>query len=184
MYDPNYKQNRLCILMRVCLALMPYCRVSENAPIIPDSQHDGVRLCMRYIHNHHAEKITLEEISRYCHLHPSYLCTVFKKHTGQSIFDYLTKVRVESAANLLLREDLPIGKVAELTGFHSECLFYKKFKAIMGTTPKVYAQSAQKPDKNNLRSPPLTGCAVFIELPGRPASIHHDVGSGHKGRCV
>ena len=113
-------------------------------PVVADPGHEGVKLCMRYIHNNHTEKVTLEQIANYCHLHPSYLCEVFKKYTGQSVFDYLTKVRVESAAGFLRREDLPVSKVAELSGFHSECFFYKKFKAIMGMTPKAYQKQQSK----------------------------------------
>lgn len=137
-YEKNYKQHRLSVLMRICLALMPYCRIREDIPVIADPGHDGVKLCMRYIHNHHAEKVSLEAIADYCHLHPSYLCAVFKEHTGQSIFDYLTKIRVETAAGLLVKEDLPVGEVAELAGFRSECHFYKKFKEMMGMPPKAY----------------------------------------------
>ena len=143
-YEKHYKQHRLSVLMRICLALMPYCQVIENVPVIADPGHEGVKLCMRYIHNNHTEKVTLEQIANYCHLHPSYLCEVFKKYTGQSVFDYLTKVRVESAAGFLSREDLPVSKVAELSGFHSECFFYKKFKAIMGMTPKAYQKQQSK----------------------------------------
>lgn len=137
-YEANYKQHRLSVLMRICLAIMPYCRIKEDTPVITDPGHSGVKLCMRYIHNHYAEKLTLEDIAHYCHLHPSYLCAAFKQYTGQSVFDYLTKIRVETAAQLLLREDLPVSKIAELSGFHSECFFYKKFKAHTGMTPKAY----------------------------------------------
>ena len=140
-YEKNYKQNRLLVLMQICLAIMPYCKIKEDiAPAISDLSHDGVKLCMRYIHNHYAQKITLDEIAQYCHLHPNRLCAVFKKHTGQSVFDYLNKIRIETAAGLLQREDLPVSKVAELVGFRTECLFYKKFKQVMGVTPKNYAK--------------------------------------------
>ncbi len=140
-YEKNYKQQRLFVLMGICIALMPYCHICENIPVIPNTGHEGVKLCMRYIHNHHTEKVTLDEIARYCHLHPNYLCAVFKQYTGESIFDYLTKVRIEAAARLLSHENLPVSKVAELAGFHSECFFYKKFKEHMGITPKAYAKS-------------------------------------------
>ncbi|MBR4864440.1 MAG: helix-turn-helix domain-containing protein [Oscillospiraceae bacterium] len=140
-YEKNYKQHRLSVLMRICLAIMPYCQVKEEIQPMADPGHEGVKLCMRYIHNHYAEKITLEAVAEYCHLHPSYLCAAFKQYTGQSVFDYLAKIRVETAAGLLLQEDLPVSKVAELAGFHSECFFYKKFKAFLGMTPKAYQKA-------------------------------------------
>lgn len=146
-YEKNYKQYRLSVLMRICLAIMPYCHIREDVPVISEPGHEGVKLCMRYIHNNYAKKVTLEEIARYCHLHPSYLCAAFRQYTGESVFDYLTRVRVETAASLLTRENLPVSKVAELSGFHSECFFYKKFKAITGMTPKAYQKQHRTASK-------------------------------------
>ncbi len=136
-YENNYKQNRLLVVMGICLALMPHCRILTYDTPIADPGHEGVKLCMRYLHNNHTRRVTLEELSAHCHLHPSYLCAVFKEHTGVTVFEYLTRIRVESAQRLLC-EDLPISKVAELSGFHTECFFYKKFKALTGMTPKSY----------------------------------------------
>ena len=97
---------------------------------------------MRYLHNNHSNKRTLAMLSRYCHLHPNYLCSVFRKYTGMSIFDYLTRIRVESAQRLL-REGLPVSTVAEMSGFHSERLLYQKFKEQTGMTPKAYAKATK-----------------------------------------
>ena len=141
LFDDYDKQRQLLILMQICLALMPYCRIKEDAPVIPETAPEGVKLCMRYIHTHYAEKITMEDIAHYCYLHPTRLAAIFKEYTGQSVFAYLTRFRVETAATLLLREDLPVSKVAELVGFRSECLFYRKFKEIMGVSPKAYAKT-------------------------------------------
>ena len=136
-YEKDYKQHRLSVLMNICLALMPYCQVNSREAPIPDPGHEGVKLCMRYLHNHHGGKISIPEIAEYCHLHPNYLSTVFREYTGESIIQYLTRIRIESAQRLL-KEDLPISKVAELSGFHSECLFYRKFKEHTGMTPLAY----------------------------------------------
>lgn len=143
-YEKDYKQKRLSVLMSICLGLMPHCQIaSEEKPLL-DPGNEAVKLCMRYIHNHHGEKLTLQTIADYCHLHPNYLCSVFKQYTGETAFEYLTRFRVEAAASLLTKEDLPIGKVAELSGFRSECLFYKKFKQIMGITPNAYKKQHAK----------------------------------------
>ena len=140
-YEKNYRQRRLHLVMGICLALMPYCRIISYDQPIPDPGHEAVKLCMRYIHNHFAEKVTLEEMAKFCHLHPNYLCAIFKQHTGQTVFVYLNRIRVENATELLQKEDLPMAKVAELSGFHTECQFYKKFKAVMGTTPNAYRKA-------------------------------------------
>lgn len=140
-YGEQYKEKRLLILMQICLTLLPYCSIKENVPLIPQMAPEGVQLCMRYIHNRYHTKIKMEELAKFCHLHPNRLSAIFKQHTGQSVFEYLTKFRIEVAIGLLEREDLPVSKIAELSGFPSECLFYRKFKEIMGVSPKTYAKS-------------------------------------------
>ena len=100
-------------------------------------------LCMQYIQNRITEKLTLEEIANHCHLHPNYLCAVFKQYTGETLFQYRNRFRVETAIALLQQEKLPISKVAELSGFRSECQFYQKFKEHTGITPRAYAKQRQ-----------------------------------------
>ena len=140
MFEQNYQIQRFSALMAICTALFPYCtQVSSDQPAV-NPGNDAVKLCMRYIHNRLSSKITLEDLGQYCHLHPNYLCALFKNYTGQTIFDYLTRYRVETATQLLKNEDLPVGKIGELVGFRNESLFYRQFKAIMGIPPKAYAR--------------------------------------------
>lgn len=145
-YEKDYKVRRFAILMAICTALMPWCQVlsKEEAVPDPDPGNEAVKQCMRYIHNRYRRKIKLADIAKECHLHPNYLCVVFKQYTGQTVFEFLTRYRVETAAILLRRETLPMGRIAELVGFRSESLFYQKFRQIMGTTPKAYAKQARE----------------------------------------
>ena len=147
-YEKNFKQYRLSVLMNICLALMPHCQVITDEIPISDPGHEGVKLCMRYLHNHHAKKISIPEVAGYCHLHPNYLSAVFRQYTGESIIEYLTRIRIESAQRLL-RENLPVNKVAEMAGFRSECLFYRKFKDITGMTPKTYQRKQLSPTQGD-----------------------------------
>lgn len=144
LFEDQDKQRQLLILMQVCLALMPYCRIKEETPAISQAAPEGVKLCLRYIHTHYGEKITIDEIAHYCYLHPTRLEAMFKQYMGESVFAYLIRFRVETAAGLLLQEELTVSEVATLVGFRSECLFYRKFKEIMGVTPKTYATQAHR----------------------------------------
>ena len=138
MYSANYKAGRLGIIMSICTALLPYCAVDEAAVGVPDTTNATVKGCLLYLHNHYNRKITLERIASHLNLNPNYLCTVFRQYTGQSIFTHLTHIRIEHGARLLETSDLPVSEIAALAGFRSDCLFYRKFKEIMGTTPIAY----------------------------------------------
>lgn len=140
MFTENYQARRFAAVINICLLLLPYSAVISEARPSLDPGNDAVRACMRYIHSRYNQKLTLQILADRCHLHPNYLCALFKNYTGQTLFEYIARFRVETAAQLLKEEHLPMGKVAELVGFGSESNFYKKFMQIMGTSPKAYAK--------------------------------------------
>ena len=138
MYAPYYKALRLGILMTICTTLLPYCILDEAAVDIPDTTNVIVRHCLIYLHNHYRRRVTLARIAAELNLNPNYLCTIFRKYTGQSIFTHLTQIRIEHGARLLQTTDLPVSEISTLAGFHNESLFYRKFKQLMGITPLAY----------------------------------------------
>ena len=143
LYAPNYKATRLAIITSICAAIFPYCTLDETAVNLLDNANNTVRRCLLYLHNHYWHKLTLKKIAESLHLNPSYLCTLFREHTGQTIFTHLTHIRIEHAALLLRTTDLPVSRVAEQCGFCSESLLYKNFKDIMDMTPVAYRKSNQ-----------------------------------------
>ncbi len=141
MTAPNFKLRRFAIVATMCAAVAPYCTTDvmeiEGADL-PDNAI--VKKAVIYIQNKQNRNLTLENIADHVHLHPNYLCALFKKHMGQSIFQYINRRRIEHAAVLLRTEDIPIGQLAEAVGFCSSSLFFQKFREIMGCTPLVYAR--------------------------------------------
>lgn len=137
-FSSNYKAGRLCILMTILTALLPYCTLDETAVGIQDTNNDTVRKCLLYLHNFYKKRLTLEMIADHLNLNPNYLCTMFRKYTGQSVFTHLTHIRIEHGAKLMRTTDLPVSEVATLSGFHNESLFYRKFRQIIGMTPLSY----------------------------------------------
>ena len=137
-YRPNYKRNRFSVAMAICTALVPFCRIADSQAPIPELPHRAILACMHYIQHNYSQRLTLASLAEQVQLQPDYLCTLFKKHTGQTVVEYITQVRVAAAANLLCSTQLLVSRIAEQVGYRSECLLYKNFKAIMGITPKAY----------------------------------------------
>jgi transcriptional regulator GlxA family with amidase domain len=71
-----------------------------------------------------------------------HLSRVFKQTTGQTIFQYLTHLRVERAKVLLQSTPLTSGEIARQTGFSSATLFGRTFRAMTGLTPGGYRARA------------------------------------------
>lgn len=91
-----------------------------------------------YIHLHYDETITLHDIGNAANLSTGECCRFFKKHTNQSIFDYILYYRIEKSLPLLISKDMTITEIACATGFSNTSYFSKIFKKLMNFTPKEY----------------------------------------------
>lgn len=97
-----------------------------------------IHLCMQYIETHYHEKVTLEQLAERLFLSPAYLSRVFKEETGTAFNDYLNRVRITKARQLLLHEELRIIDVASAVGFEDQSYFTKVFRRVTGMTPLRY----------------------------------------------
>jgi YesN/AraC family two-component response regulator len=66
---------------------------------------------------HCGDPVDLDEIARAMHVSTFYFCKMFKKATGLTFTDYLGRVRVEKAKNLLLNPHLRVSEIAYTMGF-------------------------------------------------------------------
>lgn len=97
-----------------------------------------IRLAKQYIEEHFAEPLTLEQISAVSELSPSYLSTVFKKDTGMTFLEYLTKVRMDMAKQLLKNTSFTVADICEKVGYSDVRYFTKSFKKYSGLKPNEY----------------------------------------------
>jgi AraC-like DNA-binding protein len=89
----------------------------------------------RYIAAHYAEKLTVKTLARQVNLDEVYFGHLFKNETGMTVHQYMTKVRVSKAENILQSGKYKIHEAAELCGFSDIFHFYKAFKTLRGFPP-------------------------------------------------
>jgi AraC-like DNA-binding protein len=65
----------------------------------------------------------------------------FKERVGQTMFEYLTALRMQRAQLLLRESDLPLYAVADRVGYQSDLAFTKAFKRLLGVTPTIYRKT-------------------------------------------
>lgn len=139
-YEEDYKLRRFTAAMTICLTLAAFCKKEGKIAPLPKG-NPAVKECMRYIHRNYTDSLTIQSLADHVHLQPNYLCALFKEHTGQTVMEHLTQIRVNAAAFLLRNNDMAMSRVAELSGFHSESAFFRQFKNWMGVTPSVYQRN-------------------------------------------
>jgi two-component system response regulator YesN len=71
-------------------------------------------------------------------LNPAYLGMLFKKETGESIHQYIAKIRIRNAQNILSAGGYRVAEVAQQCGYCDTYHFYKQFKTITGKAPSLY----------------------------------------------
>lgn len=99
---------------------------------------DQIRQAKLYIEEHYMENITLEDLGAHLGFNPSYFSTLFKKETGTSFVEYLVKVRMEKAKELLREPDLKIHEICLMVGYNDVRHFRKLFAQSTGLSPKEF----------------------------------------------
>ncbi|AIQ28280.1 AraC family transcriptional regulator [Paenibacillus sp. FSL P4-0081] len=88
-----------------------------------------------YIHEHYAEELTLADLSDKVYISRNHLSIIFKNITGETFNNYLTRVRIEKARELLMERKMLVYEVAERVGYKNIPYFSTLFKKITGMNP-------------------------------------------------
>ncbi len=101
-----------------------------------------LKIIFNYIHEHYAEKITLQDVAAQVNICEAECCRLFKKYMRSSLFDYLLDYRIERSTAVLVNST--VTEASESCGFSSPAYYTKVFKARMGCTPKAYKNTYKK----------------------------------------
>lgn len=103
------------------------------------SEQNIIELARSYICSHYYEPISLAQIAEHIGVTSNYLSSIFHKQVGESYIKYLTRVRMEQAAELLSqRPRVKIADISEKVGYVSVKHFLHVFKQYFNKTPGEY----------------------------------------------
>ena len=110
-----------------------------------DSAWRTVERAKHYIGQHYADsELSVESVCTHLHLSPAYFSTLFKREEGMSFIAYVTNVRMERAAQLLLESDDKTYLIAEKTGYTDPNYFSYVFKRRFGISPSKYRAGGER----------------------------------------
>ncbi len=96
---------------------------------------------MDYIRkNYFAPDLSVKILAEHIYLTPTYLSSLFKKETGMTISEYVTKVRIEKSKELLLDPQIKLFEVARKVGYSDANYYSKAFSKQMGMTPSTFRE--------------------------------------------
>jgi AraC family L-rhamnose operon transcriptional activator RhaR len=105
-----------------------------------EQTHPAVLDAMRMMEADPARQWMLADLADALHLAPGYLVRLFKSATGLPPMAYLSRHRVELAADQLLHTDLPISRIGEAVGWPDQNYFARRFKSHYGLSASTYRQ--------------------------------------------
>ncbi|SFJ91548.1 Helix-turn-helix domain-containing protein [Paenibacillus sp. UNC496MF] len=124
----EFKENAMLVLQSTYHLVLSQRECSQN--------HDLVQDVKRYIESNFSNPdLSLNQLSNEFKLSNRYLSKLFKDSFGEKFIDYLVKLRVERAKQLLLDTNEPVQNVAVKVGYLHPFSFIRVFKKIAGTTP-------------------------------------------------
>lgn len=91
-----------------------------------------------YILSNYAKEITLDKLSELVHLTPTYVSKLFKQEFDETLIDFIIKVRISKAKELLREGIYKSNEVCKMVGFNDVKYFYKIFKKYTGLKPSDY----------------------------------------------
>lgn len=104
-----------------------------------------------YIDNHCEADLSLQTVADLFKTDKYQISRTFKQQFGENYWQYVTRIRMEKAAELLTETDWKNAAIAERTGFLEESHFSRSFKKHFGTTPKDFRASCVNRSKRDTR---------------------------------
>lgn len=93
-----------------------------------------------YIRQNFQKDLTLDEVSKIVDISPYYFSKLFKQETGENFIEYLTKVRMKNAEELLKDSHYSIKEICVMSGYGDPNYFSRIFKKYEGVTPSEYRE--------------------------------------------
>lgn len=104
------------------------------------SEAPAITRARQFIAEKHAEELSLTGVAQAVNMRAFYFCKSFQKATGMTFTDYLARIRVEKAKNLLLNPHKRVSDDAHEAGFQSLSQFNRVFRRVAGGSPTIYRE--------------------------------------------
>ncbi len=121
-----------------------YCdAINAVMEIQNNKRHLDISQVVTYIQRNYKDTISLEAVAQYFHVSKEYLSRTFKTQKNETILDFIIRLRMEKARELIIENQLAIKNIASIVGYSDIAYFYKVFKKYYGLTPGSLRKQSQ-----------------------------------------
>ena len=128
---------RMAGYLQAALGLLMETQPKRGGEALSDYARQGAE----FLQQNYSRAIGVEEAAREAGVSRSYLYRAFQSEFGCSPSDYLTRYRIQRAAQLLRHSGLPVGTVAASVGYEDPFYFSRAFRREMGVSPSAYRET-------------------------------------------
>jgi AraC-like DNA-binding protein len=132
----QYSQQICCDYLRILLLLLA--GRSDIHDLTPSGSAQTFEKCKKYIDQNFSTIVMTYDAARDCGVNVRYMSRLFKRYGGISPYDYICRLKLNKAANLLLTSKLSVNKIALAVGYEDPYHFSRNFKKFHGLSPKNY----------------------------------------------
>lgn len=111
-------------------------------------KNEKIRELIDFINNNYESDLSIEKLADFIGYSKTHFMTVFKQHTGTSCTEFVIKVRLSKACELLINSTSPILEIANKIGFNNLSNFNRQFKRYHNMTPSQYRLNYSKPKES------------------------------------
>ena len=114
--------------------------------------HQRINKVILYINNHLSEDLNLNQLASYSNFSVYHFHRIMRAYLGEPIGNYILRLRLETAARLLMFTQEQIADIAWKTGYETPSAFTNAFKNRFGLSPVEFRNSAVNNHNFNLIS--------------------------------
>lgn len=124
----------LCLFRQLLISL---CTELSDSP----ARSKALGIMTEYIDRHLTSDLSLSVLACAAGVSKSYAARQFRQELGMSSSDYVNRVRISAACDLLINTSVSIAGIAERVGYKNQYYFSRVFSAVKGISPIVFRNS-------------------------------------------
>lgn len=141
-------QAHCCLLVRALISRLGI--DARDARQFESAAYETYTRCRQYAEQAFLKLSTVTEWAQACYLDQAYLSRLFSRYADQRPYQFLVRLKMDHAADLLVRHGVSVKEAAHAVGLKDPQHFSRVFKRVYGVSPMHYVQlTARKPARRS-----------------------------------